>query len=166
MDTHTDLSGKRILLAGDDYGLARQMAGCLRDLGATVIGPAPTLKYARRLLARQPLDGALLDITLHGEESYPLARQLQDSGVPVIFVTGAKTLEIPPAFRDVPHLSAPLERTHLIEIVARFDGRSRRHPGARPNGDGKVAATANPDAQHRRRARWTLALARALRPLD
>ena len=47
-----DLNGKRILVAEDDYFLATDICRDLRELGATVLGPAPTSFYALSLLGR------------------------------------------------------------------------------------------------------------------
>jgi CheY-like chemotaxis protein len=69
------LDGKRIIVVEDDALLALDVADQLQSFGATVLGPAPTAYYARQLIGpeRRRLDGAVLDIHLHGQDVYELA---------------------------------------------------------------------------------------------
>jgi ActR/RegA family two-component response regulator len=56
------------------------------------------------------LDGAVLDIRLHGEVVYPLADALTARAVPYVFVTGyVATAVIPVRSRDVPRYEKPID---------------------------------------------------------
>ena len=52
----TDLNGKRIVVVEDDYLLANDICRELRELGATVLGPAPTPFYATQLIGRRKIE--------------------------------------------------------------------------------------------------------------
>src|SRR6516162_9942866 len=75
-----DLSGVRILVVEDTLLIADLIADHLQDAGCDVIGPASRVARALALAASEPLDGALLDINLHGELCFPVADVLVDRG--------------------------------------------------------------------------------------
>jgi DNA-binding response OmpR family regulator len=115
--THPDLSGRRILVVEDDYVQAADICDDLRRVGATVLGPAPTSHYAYSLLmGRRGVDGAILDIRLHGTDVFDLARELRERGVPMVFATGYGD-DIPAAFGGAPLLNKPINPDRLIEVV-------------------------------------------------
>jgi CheY-like chemotaxis protein len=49
---------------------------------------ASSLEQAISLAAAQEFDGAVIDVNLHGQSSYPLVREILARGVAVIFATG------------------------------------------------------------------------------
>lgn len=115
----TNLDGKRILVAEDDFLLATDICQKLRDLGATVLGPAPTPFYAMQIIGRKKIDAAILDVRLHGENVFGVADLLQEQGVPILFATGCDRNTLPARFRNSCFLEKPLDRKRLItEIVA------------------------------------------------
>ena len=83
------LDGKRIVVVEDDAIVALEIANQLRAIGATVLGPAPTTHYAIQLIGPQErrLDGAVLDIHLHGKTVYEFADVLVQREVPFLFAT-------------------------------------------------------------------------------
>ncbi len=63
------------------------------------------------LIAQSALDGAVLDIDLAGEPSFPMCEALSAKGVPFLFLSAyssASTI-VPPAFRAAPHIDKPFE---------------------------------------------------------
>jgi DNA-binding response OmpR family regulator len=119
MDTTADLSGKRIVVVEDDFLLANDICRELRNLGATVLGPAPTPFYASQLIARGRIDAAVLDVRLHGTTVFEVADQLRGRGVPILFATAYDRQAIPPRFQDACLLQKPLDRKRLVsEVVA------------------------------------------------
>ncbi|GGY50870.1 response regulator [Parvularcula lutaonensis] len=82
------LSGKRILVAEDEIIVGLEMQHALENASADVIGPAGSLSEALNILATEEIDGAILDLDLHGEEVFPAADILQSRGVPFLFHTG------------------------------------------------------------------------------
>ena len=69
---NTDLRGRRLLIAEDEYMIALDLAEFFEDAGAEVIGPVGSVKDALALIVREGarLGGALLDVNLHNEKIY------------------------------------------------------------------------------------------------
>src|SRR5690606_41243647 len=97
----SDLNGKRIIVVEDDFLLAAEICQDLRNLRATVLGPAPTPFYAMQQIGRRKLDAALLDVRLHGTDVLTVADLLPKQGGPIIFAT-ARQRDKPPARRPGP----------------------------------------------------------------
>jgi DNA-binding NarL/FixJ family response regulator len=97
----------------------------VEDNGCQVVGPAGWLQRGLELAEQEPIDGAILDINLHGEMSFPIAEALSTRGVPFIFVTGYEDRSIVPmAYRSAPRLDKPVVDERLIEVlVATFTGK-------------------------------------------
>jgi len=119
VENATDLNGKRIVVVEDDFLLAADICRELRNLGATVLGPAPTPFYATQLIGRRKIDAAVLDVRLHGTTVFEVADQLRDQGVPILFATAYDRNAIPSRFQEACLLEKPLDRKRLVsEIVA------------------------------------------------
>jgi DNA-binding response OmpR family regulator len=112
--------GRRILIVEDQYLLAADIARALRQAGAQVAGPAPDLIRGLALTRAEPIDAAVLDINLDGEDVYPLAEELVQSGVPIVFATGVDGAILPSTFRDTARLDKPIRIPDLIRILARL----------------------------------------------
>ncbi|QQR38027.1 response regulator [Devosia rhizoryzae] len=118
-ENSTELAGKRILVVEDDYLLANDVCSELRELGATVLGPAPTPFYAMQLIGNRKLDAAVLDVRLHGATVFEVADHLVGRGVPIIFVTGYARSEMPRRFQMASLFEKPLDRPRLMaEIIS------------------------------------------------
>lgn len=78
----------RILLVEDEPMIAFALEDMVLDLGYEVIGPAYRLSDALRLAGEGAIDGAILDVNLNEESSFPVADLLRDRGVPFLFATG------------------------------------------------------------------------------
>ncbi|TIP53930.1 MAG: response regulator, partial [Mesorhizobium sp.] len=101
MNTDTLLSGLKVLVVEDVFMLAQDLADQLSGAGCTVIGPVPTVQQALDQADSTALDGAVLDVNLRGDRSFPLAEQLARDGVPFIFLTGYDSVTVfPDQFRD------------------------------------------------------------------
>ncbi|AZO56398.1 MULTISPECIES: hypothetical protein [unclassified Mesorhizobium] len=79
-------------------GLVRRLEHChplpvaddvtLTNAGCGVIGPASSVKDALERIDSAPLDGAVLDVNLNGERSFPIAEHLASRGIPFVFLAG------------------------------------------------------------------------------
>jgi ActR/RegA family two-component response regulator len=117
------LEHRRILIVEDDYFIASEVAHAFQLRGADVIGPAPTLSTAFRMVeSDHAIELAVLDINLRGEMVYPLAEMLEDKGVPFVFSTGYDPGAIPDRFRHVPLLTKPTTFTDIAAELARIEG--------------------------------------------
>ena len=86
------LKGKRVLVVEDEIFVSMLVEDELRGAGAEVIGPAPSVGDALRLVEAAAADGglsaAVLDINLDGQRVQPVADRLAALGVPFLFATG------------------------------------------------------------------------------
>src|ERR1700754_2902301 len=99
------LAGLRILIVEDDALVALNLQEFVESLDCTVIGPAGRLAEALEVLDTVPIDGAMLDINLHGEMVYPLAERLAERQIPMLFCSGyAFTQAVPPKFQSYPQV--------------------------------------------------------------
>lgn len=112
------LHGRRILVVEDDYHVAHSLALALEADGAEIVGPAGTVKAALELIARGGrIDGAVLDINLHGEMVYPVADALHQQGVPFVFTTGYDARTVGQRYPDVACLEKPVMIPQLIDAL-------------------------------------------------
>jgi CheY-like chemotaxis protein len=102
------LDNRRILLAEDEYMLADDLRQELEDAGATVLGPVPDLGAAPELLGAEAVDGAVLDIDLSSETSYPVADALLRRRIPLVFTTGYDAAALPERYRGVVRYEKPV----------------------------------------------------------
>jgi CheY-like chemotaxis protein len=124
MTEHISLSGLRVLVVEDMFLVAMDLSDLLADSGCEVIGPASTVKQALEKIEGVELDGALLDVNLDGERSFPVAESLAARGIPFVFLTGYDSQTVfPDKFQDVPRLAKPLEPKMLASAVAVYFGR-------------------------------------------
>ena len=65
-----------MLLVEDQALVALEFESMLADLGCAVIGPFARVAPALHAARSEPLDGAVLDVNLAGERSFPIAHEL------------------------------------------------------------------------------------------
>lgn len=108
------LDGFRILVVEDEYFLADRLASDLRDMGATVVGLAGTIDDALDLIdATERLDGAVVDVNLHGEMAFPVVDALIARGVAVVFATGYDRASLPPGYAAIPSVQKPVNAAQV-----------------------------------------------------
>lgn len=101
----TIVSGSKVLIVEDEYFIATELERFLVKLGATVLGPAPSIERAVDYLA--DADAAILDIRLDGKYVFPFADELVNRHIPFVFYTGCSDIAIPDRFRYASYLSKP-----------------------------------------------------------
>ena len=109
----------------DDILIALELEELLRDLGAGIVGPFRTLERARASLQREAVDGAILDVRLDGDTTFDLAEGLENSGVPILFVTGCRLEDVSERFEDTPCLPKPFEPSEFQEFATSVFGDAR-----------------------------------------
>jgi CheY-like chemotaxis protein len=87
----------RILVVDDEPIIAMTVAEWLADLGHVAVGPAADLACATAL-AEQPVDAAILDISLGPQTTAELAERLAARGVPFAVATGHDSEAVRGAF--------------------------------------------------------------------
>jgi CheY-like chemotaxis protein len=114
------IQGSRILVVEDDYLVAQVLVDLLEDAGAEVIGPVGWIDEAIALIEddNQKLDGAVLDVNLHGKKSYPVADALAARSVGFVFATGYDAGIIEHKYRDYPRCEKPFRQSALIAALS------------------------------------------------
>ena len=100
------LQGVRVLVAEDEFAIAMFLVDYLELKGVHIVGPAGDLAALNRLFDEQPIDVALLDINLGGEQVYPLADRLAAAGIPFLLTSGYDD-NVPSRFADAPRCAKP-----------------------------------------------------------
>ena len=109
------LQGRRLLVVEDDYVLAEDLKRELELMGAEVLGPAPSVEGALRLLSVEPRpDVVLLDLNLGGEMAFPVADALQERGILFAFTTGYEAWTILGAYAHILRFDKPVEMQRLV----------------------------------------------------
>ena len=114
------LEGRKILIVEDEAPIALALASAVVEAGGAAIGPAATVAVSFALMADHKLDGALLDIRLRSETSFPIADVLTVLGIPFVFVSGMSSALMPYTHRDRPLFDKPYEMHEVIATLARL----------------------------------------------
>ncbi len=117
-------SALRILIVEDEYYLAEDLAHCLRQEGAQVIGPVGTLAEAADLVEREQFDCAILDMNLRGDMAFPIADQLREAGIPFLIATGYNSASLPERFNSVRRVEKPFNPTEVTAAIPEVLARS------------------------------------------
>lgn len=116
--TRNPLAGRRILIVEDEYYLAEDLAQAVRAAGGAVVGPVGNIEEAQARVAEGGFDCAVLDMNLHGQFVFPVARQLQGAGVPFLVATGYNSAALPPDLGSERRIEKPLDERKVIEAIA------------------------------------------------
>jgi two-component SAPR family response regulator len=112
------LAGLRVLIVEDMFLIAIDLADQLAGLGCEIVGPDSHVEGALTNIKAHELDGALLDVNLDGETSFPIASALSSRKIPFIFLTGYDGDTIFPAeFRSSPKLPKPVATETLSTMM-------------------------------------------------
>ena len=91
--------------------MAQEVGDFIRRCGYDVAGAVPSVETGLALLNEGPVQGAIIDIDLAGEPSYPICEELAARGLPFVFLSAYSSPHalIPEAFRHAPQLGKPIE---------------------------------------------------------
>lgn len=119
-------TGHKILVVEDEPLIALLIADWLQELQYEVAGTAATAVDALRIADKMPLDAALLDVNLGGDESFTLADALATRGITVAFITGRDANNLPERFKGAQVLAKPFEFTAIQAFLNRIVGSRAR----------------------------------------
>ncbi len=110
----------RILVVDDEPLISMLVESWLEELGCEVVGPAGSVESGLALVASNPLDGAILDINLAGENPYSVADALKAKGVPFAFATGDSGVDAACGFKDPLLLHKPFDFEAVKDVVSKL----------------------------------------------
>jgi CheY-like chemotaxis protein len=106
-----------VLVVEDEAMVAMMLEDRLAYSGYRVL-MAASVDAALELVDTESIDVALLDINLAGQQSFPVADQLLERGIPFVFASGYGDEGIPPQFDGVPVLQKPYDSQALKQALA------------------------------------------------
>ena len=107
-----------ILVAEDEMIVAFDLCDTVEEAGYQVEGPHAGISSAMLAFQKEKPDLALLDISLHDGNVFPLAQKLADENVPIIFHSGRHTREeVEQHFPTATTLEKPCPPAQVIEAV-------------------------------------------------
>ena len=112
------LTGRRILVVEDESLVAMLLETILEDMGAIPVGAISTVDEALEVVADDPLlDAALLDVNVAGREVFPVAKALEDRGVPFVFSTGYGEGGLPEEWRGRTTIQKPFTEAAVRDAL-------------------------------------------------
>ena len=107
----------RVLVVEDDYLIADDIAQALERAGTVVLGPAPSLAEAARIVEREEVEIAVLDLNVRDELVFPVADELKRLATPLVFFSAYDEVAIPSRFADAARVSKSSGLEKLIGAV-------------------------------------------------
>ena len=111
------LQGLRVFIIEDEALISMMTEDMLSDFGCMSVGVATNVKEALEQAARIDCDAVVMDINLHGEQTFAVARLLSQKRIPFIFTTGYSADGIPEDLRHVPILQKPFQERDFAEAL-------------------------------------------------
>jgi len=112
----------RVLVVEDQFLIGLDVSEQLAEAGFEIVGPAPSVAKALRLVADPGCDVAVLDVNLGSDTSEPIARKLRASGKPFVLLTGYSTDNLRPWFHDATILTKPYLMADLVAALRKCAG--------------------------------------------
>lgn len=123
------LAGRCILVAEDEYLIARDLERTLLGAGCAEVWLVPSIADSDQIRARTDLDAAVLDLRLRDGEASGLARALRADRVPILFITGYEETAIPDDLSELPLLAKPFPRQQLLASLTALLAAANNHDG-------------------------------------
>lgn len=119
----------RCLLVEDELLVAMLTEDFLGELGHDVVALASCVKDALASCSSSAIDFAVLDVNLGVENSFPVARCLEERNIPYIFVTGYGAAGVIDPYCSHPVLAKPFTASQLeAAIVCELERVRLLHP--------------------------------------
>jgi len=120
----------RILVLAENCLTAETLCDLIRAEGCDIVGSAGDVPSAVEFMHSREIDGAIVDINLHGDSSLPVCEELKRLKVPFVFLCGHDHSPIPQAFANYRLLSKPVGQDALKLALAEFAATPPRHEDA------------------------------------
>lgn len=115
-----NLQGRHILVVEDEVIVGLDLVQVFGDFGATVHGPATSVREAMTQLDRKPIEGVLADVNLSDGEITPVLERLAAARIPAIIHSGGVLPFNREAFPQMPVLTKPASPKALVSTLARL----------------------------------------------
>jgi DNA-binding NtrC family response regulator len=112
------LKGARVLIVEDEFFLADDLARGLRAAGGEPVGPVSTVEQAEELVSGGQLDGAIVDLNLHGEMASEFVERLAAVDLPCLIVSGYGDDAVPESVSGVRRLEKPVSPGEVLQCLA------------------------------------------------
>lgn len=117
--TIADSYKPKILVVEDSYLTAEAVCDMVVKYGCDVAGAVGRVDTGVQFLREHDIDGAVVDIDLHGTTSFPICEQLRKRDIPFIFLTGYdRDYAVPEEFRSTPWLYKPVDHREFERALA------------------------------------------------
>ncbi|GAA5050411.1 response regulator [Erythrobacter westpacificensis] len=113
------IAGRKFLLVEDEPVIGFALEDMMIAEGAETRF-ASSLDEGLSLAEANTFDAAVLDVNLHGRNSYPLARRLLEDGVDVVFATGYGVEPLPADLARVETVAKPYSVESIKAAFARM----------------------------------------------
>ena len=131
------LSKPKILVIEDNALVADAICDLVRDCGYDVAGAVGYVQQGIQFLADGNVDGAVVDINLHGSPSFPICDELQRRNVPFFFVSGhILDTKVPSQFQNAKFLTKPVDVGQFRSALAEIRLRPASDPSPKRWGNG------------------------------
>ncbi|WP_320457202.1 response regulator [Stenotrophomonas sp. CFBP8994] len=111
------LGGVSVFLVEDEPSLMYVLEESIKSLGYAVGEKAEYLPEALERAKSIAFDVAMLDVNLHGQESFPVADVLVERGIPFIFTTGFGKTALPERFKRAPVMEKPFRLKDIHRAI-------------------------------------------------
>lgn len=107
-----------VLVLEDEPIIGFTLEDMLLSLGCAKVRLATKISEAERIVREERLDAAILDVNIHGVQSYPVADELAERCVPYIFATGYGDRAHPDRHRNIPTVTKPYSTNDIRAALA------------------------------------------------
>ena len=116
-----------VLVVEDDAFLASLLEDILASAGYRALKATNVEAALRFVRTDETIDAALLDINVNGEEVYPVARELAQRGVPLVFASAYGPEAVMEEFHGCGVVQKPYLPGLLLAALANALSRGDRH---------------------------------------
>lgn len=118
MNVHYLPADAPILIIDDEFLVLWMLQDELQRLGFHSIHTASNVDSSLALVNDREFSFAFLDVNLGEQKSFPIAKALQERGIPFAFVTGYGPAGLEGKFEEAAVLHKPVSRAAIDEVVA------------------------------------------------
>jgi len=129
---HLSLAGRTILLLENERVIAETIAGCLEDVGASVL-TAMHIHHALVIAERPDLSAAVLDLELGDDDSTTVCRRLSERDIPFLIFSGYDDDYVRHRWPNATVVVKPAGEQVLINAILNVlvaSGKTRAEPAA------------------------------------